>query len=61
MVPIHDDNAIILQYKDIDKYRNFNSEKDKRLYISFLNQELCLINQNLDKIKIYNFIYRFQL
>jgi len=51
MIPIQESNVKLLKYKEIEQYRIFNSEKEKRLYISFLNQELSLINQNLDKIK----------
>lgn len=51
MIPIRDSNVKVLKYNEIEKYRKFSFEKEKRLYISFLNQELSLINQSLDKIK----------
>jgi len=51
MVPISDDNVKVLKYKDIEEYRNFNDDKEKKLYISFLSFELDLINDKLEKIK----------
>lgn len=51
MILIHNSNVKVLKYKEIEKYRKFSSEKEKRLYVSFLNHELSLINQNLYKIK----------
>lgn len=51
MIPIQDDNVVLLKYKDIDNYREFESEKEKKLYISFLSFELDLINAKTDKIK----------
>lgn len=59
MVPILDNNVTELKYKDIEKYREFNSDKERKLYISFLSFELDLINAKLEKIrknalKLYN-------
>lgn len=51
MIPISNENIKILDYKEIHKYRNFKNEKEKTLYISFLNLELKLINDKIDKIK----------
>ena len=51
MIPILDEDIFILKYKDIEKYRDFISEKDKKLYISFLNFELNLINKKANKIR----------
>lgn len=51
MIPILDEDISILKYKDIEKYRNFNSEKDKKLYISLLNFELNLMNKKASKIR----------
>ena len=51
MIPINDENIKQLKYKEIDEYRNFKDEKEKRLYISFLNFELSLINNKMEKIK----------
>lgn len=51
MIPINDENVKQLKYKEIDEYRNFKDEKEKRLYISFLNFELSLINKKMEKIK----------
>lgn len=51
MVPIPDNNVKILKYKDIDEYRKFNSDKEKKLYISLLSFELNLLNAKLDTIK----------
>lgn len=59
MVPILSEKIQILNYREIDKYREFGTEKEKRLYISFLSFELNLINQKVEKIrrnaiKLYN-------
>lgn len=59
MVPILNEKIQILNYREIDKYREFETEKEKRLYISFLSFELNLINQKVEKIrknatKLYN-------
>lgn len=59
MIPILDDNVTILKYKDIENYRDFESDRERKLYISFLSFELDLINEKMDKIKksalkIYN-------
>lgn len=51
MIPILDEDICILKYKDIEKYRDFNSEKEKKLYISLLNFELKLINEKIAKIR----------
>lgn len=51
MIPILDDSVKILKYAEIEKYRNFKSNREKDLYISFLSFELDLINKKIDKIK----------
>ena len=51
MIPISADNVKELKYKDIEQYRDFSSDKEKSLYISFLNFELDLINNKMEKIK----------
>lgn len=51
MIPVLDEEISILKYKDIAQYRNLNSEKDKKLYISFLSSELKLINRKEEKIR----------
>ena len=51
MIPITSNNVQILNYKDIDKYRNFTDSNEKKLYISFLSFELNLINDKMEKIK----------
>lgn len=51
MIPISDENVQVLKYKDIEKYRDFSSDKEKTLYISFLSFELDLINDKMEKIK----------
>lgn len=51
MIPILDENIKMLKYKEIDGYRKFSNDKDKKLYISFLSLELGLINKKLEKIK----------
>lgn len=59
MIPILDKNVEKLRYSEIEQYRNFNSDKEKKLYIALLNFELTLINNKREKIKrnamkIYN-------
>ena len=51
MIPIDNENVRVLKYKEIDEYRKFKNDKEKHLYISFLNFELRLINDKIDKIK----------
>ena len=51
MIPISGDNVKELKYKDIEQYRDFSSNKEKSLYISFLSFELDLINNKMEKIK----------
>ena len=51
MIPISPENVKELKYKDIEEYRNFSSDKEKTLYISFLSFELDLINKKMEKIK----------
>lgn len=51
MIPISDNNVKALKYKDIEEYREFVSDKEKKLYIAFLSFELDLINDKIEKIK----------
>ena len=51
MIPIDNDNIKILKYKEIDEYRNFENDKEKRLYIVLLSSELRIINEKIEKIK----------
>lgn len=51
MIPILDNNVEVLKYKDIEEYREFVNDKEKKLYISFLSFELDLINEKMEKIK----------
>ena len=51
MVPIADEHIRILKYKEIDKYRKFKNNNERDLYISFINLELKLINDKIEKIK----------
>ena len=51
MIPILDKNVKALKYKEIEKYRDFASDNEKSLYIAFLNFELNLINNKIEKIK----------
>lgn len=51
MVPIADDYIRILKYKEIDEYRIFKNSNERELYISFINLELKLINDKIEKIK----------
>lgn len=50
MIPISDNNVKQLKYEHIEEYRDFKTEEEKRLYISFLSFELSLINKNTEKI-----------
>jgi len=59
MIPILDKNIKELKYKNIEEYREFSSDKERKLYISFLSFELGLINDKIEKIrrnalKLYN-------
>lgn len=59
MIPISDSNVQNLKYEEIEKYRDFESEIEKKRYIAFLNFELGLINDKKEKItksalKLYN-------
>lgn len=50
MFPVPDTELSILNYKDIDKYVSFQSEKEKSKYIQLLRYELSFINSlNLEK------------
>lgn len=51
MIPISDNNVKALKYKDIEEYREFVSDKEKKSYIAFLSFELDLINDKIEKIK----------
>ena len=51
MIPISDNNVKALKYKNIEEYREFVSDKEKKLYIAFLSFELDLINDKIEKIK----------
>ena len=50
MIPIDNENVTILRYIEIEDYREFKNDKEKSLYISFLNTELRLINNKIKKI-----------
>lgn len=51
MIPISGNNVKALKYKNIEEYRDFVSDKEKKLYIAFLSFELDLINDKIEKIK----------
>ena len=51
MIPIDNDSVKNLKYSEIERYRNFKTNKEKSLYISLLNMELELINNKIEKIK----------
>ena len=51
MIPILDKYVTLLKYKEIEKYRLFKDEQQKRLYISLLNTELKCINLKCKEIK----------
>ena len=44
MVPILDKYVKMLDYKDIEKFRTFKTDREKKLYIGLLNKELKIIN-----------------
>lgn len=52
MIPIDSKNVKVLKYKEIEKYRNFDTDKERVLYISLLNKELNLLNSKIEKIKL---------
>lgn len=45
------ENVEILQYKEIEKYRQFANDKERKAYIALLDIELNLINEKADKIR----------
>lgn len=50
MFPIPTKLLVDVKYKDIDKYRKFNNNKERSKYISLLKDELSIINQmNIEK------------
>lgn len=51
MIPILDNNVTLLKYENIENYREFDTDNEKKSYISFLSFELNLINKKIDKIK----------
>lgn len=51
MIPVNERYIKQLKYKDIEKYRKFNSFLEKKNYVQLLDKELRVINEN--KIKIY--------
>lgn len=45
MFPVPASEMIEVKYKDIEKYRNFNSEQEKSQYINYLKKQLKEINR----------------
>lgn len=50
MIPISKENAEKINYSDIEKYRNFKSQIDKKRYIYFLQVELSIMRRSQDYI-----------
>jgi len=50
MIPVYEEYITNLNYREIDKYRSFQSETEKTNYISLLTKELSIINMNEDLI-----------
>lgn len=60
MIPVPSQFISDLNYKDIDQYRTFENEFDKKIYIDLLRKELDIINSMPDKIKKNaNLLYEF--
>lgn len=51
MIPILNENIKELVYNDLEKYIQFNCEKEKKQYIALLSLELKLINNKMNKIR----------
>lgn len=51
MIPILDKYVQLLKYKEIEQYRLFETEKEKRMYIALLNTELKIVNSKYEEIK----------
>jgi len=51
MIPVPSQYISELNYNQIDQYRTFESEMDKKCYIDLLRKELGIINFMSDKIK----------
>lgn len=51
MIPIINQSVKVLQYKKIEKYRQFANNREKKAYIALLDIELNLINEKADKIR----------
>ncbi len=59
MFPVPKDKIINVNYKDIDKYRKFRSEKEKENYIHLLKEEMKQIKKrqiNLLSEKLYEIV-----
>lgn len=51
MIPILDRYVQLLKYKEIERYRLFKTDKEKRMYIALLNTELKIVNSKYEEIK----------
>lgn len=51
MIPILDKYVQLLKYKEIEQYRLFKTEKEKRMYIALLNTELKIVNSKFEEIR----------
>lgn len=66
MIPIKDEYVKELKYREIEKYRNFNSNEEKQKYISLLETELKIINKRTKEItenarKLYNLVIKYPM
>lgn len=53
MIPVLEDDAILLKYEDISSYFIFENEKSKMKYIALLNKERKIINYRRNEIIKY--------
>lgn len=64
MIPIREECVKKLKYTEIEKYRNFESFREKNNYIQLLDKELKIINENEIKIiknaeKLYELVNKY--
>ncbi len=50
MIPVSLENIEKVNYKNIEKYRTFESTESKKMYIYLLQIELLYLSKNVDKI-----------
>ena len=50
MIPILNKYVKVLKYNEIEKYRTFKTDREKKTYIALLNSELKIINSKYEEI-----------